>query len=464
VGLTFLLVRKMATKLPGRLGVAGAVQMNWPIVWFAFGLAVACAIVFGFAPAIGIRRADLNIGLKRSEVQLAGQAGGWARNAFVSIQVAISLVLVVGATLLGESLWNLVKAPLGFVPEHVLTFRLVLPWNAKPDATRDFYANVQRRLEVLPGVIAVGQTTALPTEDWHARASFDADWLPRTDHHDAVNVEVRSISGDFLRAQGTPLLAGRKLVPGDGVSKPPRVVVNRTFAEQYLPNGNLIGRHLADSTGPVEIVGVIADVRGTGGSIATKVGPEVYFSADGINSSTRRSFMVRSEMSPQQLVHSIREQVHQVDPQQAIAEVATLDELLDQAVAQPRLNTALIAAFAALTLMLACVGIYGVVAWAVAQRIREIGVRMALGATRSQILRHFLGHALKAAMLGVTGGTAAAYLLTYFLRSQLYGVTPGNPWVYAISLPVLLIPVFVATLQPALHAASINPVDALRTE
>ena len=464
VALTLVLVRTLAAKLPGRLGTPGAVEMNWPVVWFGFALAVVCGIGFGFAPAFRNRHSALNASLKQNEIQLARGAGGWTRNVFISIQVAISLVLLVGASLLGTSLWNLVKSPLGFVPEHVLTFRIVLPWNAKPDAIRDFYANVQQRLAALPGVTAVGQTSALPTEDWHARGNFDADWLPRTDHHDAVNAEVRSVSGSFLRALGTTLLSGRELVPGDRVATPLRVMVNRTFAQQYLPDANLIGRHVSDDTGAMEIVGVIADVRGTGGSIQGKVGPELYFSADGADPSMRRSFILRSQFPPEQLIPAIREAVHQVDPQQAIANVATMDELLDKAVAQPRLNMALITAFAVLTLLLACVGTYSVVAWTVTQRIREIGVRMALGATRSQIALFFLDRALRAAILGVIGGTASALLLTHFLRSQLYGVTASDPWVYAISIPVLLVPVLVATLRPALHAASINPVDALRTE
>jgi predicted permease len=464
LGLTFLLVRTLAAKLPGRLGTAGTVEMNWPVAGFAVGLAVACGIAFGLAPAMRNRDSALNPDLKQNDMQVVGRARGRVRNAFISIQVAISLVLLVGASLLGESLWNLLKSPLGFTPEHMLTFRLVLSWNAKPDATRNFYADVQRRLETLPGVIAVGQTSALPTEDWHARGNFDADWLPRTNHHDAVNAEVRSIAGDFLHALGTPLLAGRGLSLGDGVAKPVRVVVNHQFAQQYLPTGTLIGRHISDDTGPMEIVGVIADVRGTGGSLAGKVGPEVYFSADGTYPNTRRTFLVRTQVPPEPLVNSISEQVHQADPQQAIADVATMDQLLDKAVAQPRLNMALITAFALLTLLLACIGIYGVVAWTVAQRVREIGVRMALGATRSQISLFFLGRSVRATAWGVLLGSLAALLLTRFLRSQLYGVAVDSPWVYAVSIPVLLVPVLIATLRPALHAASINPVEALRTE
>jgi predicted permease len=323
---------------------------------------------------------------------------------------------------------------------------------------------VQDRLEAMPGVIAVAQTTALPTEDWHARGSFDADWLPRTDHRDAVNAEVRSISGNFLRALGTPLLSGRELTASDAGAKPARVIVNRAFALQYLPDGNIIGRHISNDQGAMEIVGVIADIRGTAGSLADKVGPEVYFPADGAYPPVRRSFIVRSLLPAEQLVPAIREAVHQADSQQAVSNVATMDALLDESIEQPRMNMTLVAAFAGLALLLACVGIYGVVAWAVAQRVREIGVRMALGATRRQISFFFLNQALKAAILGVIAGTVAALLLMRLLRGQLYGVGPENPWAYAMSIAVVLFPVCIATLRPVLYAASINPVDALRAE
>jgi predicted lysophospholipase L1 biosynthesis ABC-type transport system permease subunit len=256
---------------------------------------------------------------------------------------------------------------------------------------------------------------------------------------------------------GIPVLAGRELKPQDG----PVVLVNQEFVRRFLPDGNPLGKHLLNPQASLEIVGVIGNVRGTAGSIAGEVQPEVYFPAGGI---TSRSFVVRSQMPPEQLIAAIRSKVHQVDPQQAIGNVRTLDEMLSVAVAQPRLNMALLVSFAGIALLLACVGIYGVVAYSVAQRRQEIGVRMALGATRTQISMLFLERTITAALIGLALGSVATLLLTRLLRSQLYGVEPNNPMTFLIAILLLLMPVLAASLRPALQAASIDPVEALRTE
>jgi predicted permease len=462
--LTFALVRTVSAKLPGRLSASGPVTVDWPVSLFAFALAVAAGVVFGLAPAYRHRRSALNASLKRGETQLAGRAGENMRSAFIAVQVGLSLVLLVGASLLTESLWNLVKSPLGFAPDHLLTFEVSLPWNDNQPQVTNFFRDAQQKIESLPGVTAVGQIDALPTVDWHLRSNFDADWMPRVVNHPAIGAEDRHIAGNYLAAMGTPIVAGRAFTAQDQGPKAKPIIVNQHLVRQYLPGGNPVGRHLIVGDEAFQIVGVIADVRGTAGSIAKAPGPEVYWPADADQGVTKRYFVVRSQMDPNELINSIRERVHEVDPQQAIAQVATMDDLLDKSVAQPRLNMALVAAFALIALLLACVGIYGVVAWSVAQRVREIGVRMALGATRKEIALLFVRRAAGSTLVGVAAGTGAALLLTQLLRSELYGVTPANPWIYAISIPVLLVPVLIATLRPALHAASTNPVDALRSE
>jgi hypothetical protein len=293
-------------------------------------------------------------------------------------------------------------------------------------------------------------------EDWHARGSFDVDWMPRTAHRDAASAELRNMDGNYLGAMGIPLLAGRALRPGDGNA----VLVNAEFVRRYLPAGNIVGRHMLGGS-DVQIVGVIGNVRGTSGSIAGAIGPEVYYPASGL---TKRSFAVRTTMDPELLVAAIRQQVHEVDPQQAVGSIRTLDRLLSIDTSQPRLNMALLVGFAAIALVLACVGIYGVVAYSVAQRRQEIGVRMALGASRWGISRMFLMRTLTSALIGLGCGGVGALFLTRLLRSQLYGVEPNDPITFLIAILVLLVPVFAASLGPALRAASVDAMEALRAE
>jgi putative ABC transport system permease protein len=464
LALTYVLIRGIATRLPGRLGTPGTVEMNWPAVWLAFALAVGAGVAFGFAPALRNRRGELNSSLKSGEARIAGAAGGAVRSAFIAIQVCLSLVLLVGASLLSESLWNLIKSPLGFAPDHLLTFEVSLPWSSNQAVIRNFFFSTQQKIEALPGVSAVGQIDALPTVDWHLRSNFDADWLPRVANHPRIGAEDRHIAGDYLAAMGTTLLSGRAFTLADQSAKPIPVIVNQQLARQYLPGGDPVGKHLFVGNEAFPIVGVIADVRGTAGSIAKPPGPEVYWPADADEGVIQRYFIVRSQTPPEQLIKSIQQQVHEVDPRQAISGVATMDDLLSQSVAQPRLNMALIAAFALIALLLACVGIYGVVAWSVAQRVQEIGVRMALGATRPQILRLIVSRAASATIVGLAAGTCLALLLTRLLRSQLYGVSPDSPSIYAASILLLLVPALLAALRPALRAASVNPVEALRAE
>jgi len=462
IAAAFALVRGVAARLPGRLGTPGTVEMNWPVVLVALLMALATGIAFGIAPVAETRRVNLNLAMRQGEARIGG-SGHKLRSALVSLQVGLSLMLLVGASLLAESLWHLVKNPLGFAPEHRLTFSVVLPWNTRPPQIRNFFTDVQRRLEGLPGVTAVGQINALPTTDWHRRDNFDADWLPRIANQPPINAEDRTIGGNFAGALGVPLLAGRVFTDHDSQVANAPVLVSEELVREYLPGGNPLGRHLLVDGTPHEIVGVVADLRGTAGSMTAAPGPVVYTPADQPQESAhQRFFVLRAQGDSQQWVREVREQVQAVDPQQAIGNVATMDELLNKAVAQPRLNMAVVASFAGIALLLACVGIYGVVSYFVAQRTQEIGVRMALGATRREIALLFVRRALAPAAVGLGAGMCLSLGLTQLMRSQLYGVRPNDPAVYAASIAALLIPVVIATLRPALAAASVNPVEALR--
>jgi predicted permease len=458
----FALSRTVASSLPGVLGRPGALHMDWIVIGVALLISLGTGIIFGVVPLLDIRKVQLQAAMKQGDVRVAGSSSNWLRSVLVGAQVALSLMLLVGASLLGKSLWNLMKQPLGFDPEHIVSFSVGLPWDTKPEQARNFYEDVQRRIEHLAGVLAAGQIDAPPTVDWHSRSNFDADWLPQT-VGPTINAENRSIAGNLFTTMGTPLLAGRAFTAADERLKVAPVLVNQTLVREFMPNGNLIGHHLLTSGEPHEIVGVVADVRGASGSIAAEPGPVVYWPANAYGS-THRYFLVRTKILPEQLVEAIRQQVYEVDSRQSIGNIATMDQLLGEAVAEPRLNATVVASFASIALLLACVGIYGVVSYIVKQRTHEIGVRMALGAQRRDVLRMIIGRGLSLTLAGAGAGIGGALALTRFLSSLLYGVKPIDP-LALITVSVILTAVALAACYiPARRATRVDPMVALRHE
>jgi predicted permease len=460
LGLASLLLRVSDKLLHHALDLPQNLAPGGPVLLFTCAISIATGVLFGIAPIWENRSRDMQRNLKVGEVK-AASSGNRARSAFISIQVGLSLVLLAGACLLAESMWKLTRAPLGFTPQNILSFSIQLPWNGASGAD-SFFADVERRIEALPGVSAAGQISALPTANWHVRTSYDADWNPSTAHRDAVSAEVRVIGGDYARAMQIPIVVGRDL----RFKETGAVLVNEEFSRRYFAANRsgaaLIGHRITNVDGQsAQIVGVLGNVRGTAGSLASAIEPEVYYSAEGL---TNRWFVVRSTLPAAVLTAAIRQQIHQVDPLQSIGSVSRMQEMLDVSVARPRLNMALMAAFAGIALVLACVGIYGVVAYSVTQRRQEIGVRMALGASRSQISLLFLRHTLAAALIGLACGGLLTLPLARLLRSQLYGVEPNDPITLLIAVLLLLTPVVAASLRPSLKAASVNPVEALRNE
>ena len=464
LALAYGAVKLLVARFPGRLAATG-LSLDWPVVVFAFVTASATAILFGLPAALRSSRAGLTGGLKQGESRVVGHAGLRFQNLLIALETGLSVVLVAGALLLGQSLWHLLNRSLGFSPDQVLTFGVSLPRTSDVERTRRFFKDVQQRVASLPGVIAVGQISALPGVDWHLRSTFDVDWLPRTANRDAVNVEDRGVAGDYWKALRIPLLAGRTPNEQDRIRKHPVALVNQQFVRRYSSDGqspSVLGRHLIGPLEPYEIVGVVGDVRGTAGPLARQAGPEVYFPTDGF--SNFRSFVVRTTIPPENLVRAIREEVKAVDSTQAIRDVRLLGDVLNESAVQPRLNLGVFLVFATVALVLACVGIYGVIAFAVSQRTAEIGVRMALGATSLQILRLFLLQALGWSVAGLLLGELASLLLSRLIRSQLYAMSPNDPWTLGIAAILLMVPVCLAAMRPAWTAASTNPVEALRAD
>jgi len=240
-------------------------------------------------------------------------------------------------------------------------------------------------------------------------------------------------------------------------------LVNEALVREFLPNKNPIGHSLMLDGQAHEIVGLVADVRGVSGAISAPPGPVVYWPANA-NGGWHRYFMVRTKVAPEQLATSIREQVFRSDPEQSVGAIETMDQLLGDAVQQPRLNAAIAATFAGIALLLACVGIYGVVSHLAAQRTHDIGIRMALGATRGDITLFFVRQAMLPAAIGLSIGTVVSIITNRLLRSQLYGVQPDDLRLYVGVLPVLLATLLAASLEPAIRAGRKEPMEALRRE
>jgi len=334
----------------------------------------------------------------------------------IAAEVGLSLLLLVGAGLLIETFWKLQQTQLGFNPDHVLTFEISFPWGSDPIRLRHFYSSVLDRLHAIPGVKAAGTITRLPLHTFSLPRTFWLEGEPQVTGGGML-AETRSVSGDYFQAMNIPLLAGRVFTETDTQPKaPPVILISKLFADQYFPQKNLVGQRLHFDGGSAEIVGVVGTVRGQGNDLQASPRAQMYWVDDG--RWPNNQFAVRSSVAPEALIPAIREQIHQLDPNQAIHSIATMDSLVADAVSQPRLNMFLLAAFAGLALLLAGIGLYGVIAYLVTERTREIGVRMALGAQRGQILRFFVGQGMKWSLGGACAGLIAAGLLVRFLREQ----------------------------------------------
>lgn len=467
------LLRLLSLRLPASMSFQQInIQLDWRVLLFAATTAMTTAIVFGLMPTLQNARLDLNQVLKRGEARTGGHFGPDIRNAFIALQVCLSLALLVCAGLLGATLWKLQKTPVGFMADHAITFDTTVAFGTKKEVALNFYAEFERRIAALPGVTAVGQVDAPIMTPWSSRVTFDIDGRSHTPHSDTVDAESRTIYGQYFEAMGIPLLAGRAFREQDSAGKGPKVVlISQQLARQYFADENPIGRQLIAPTDPSargqgderdEIIGIVGDVRGNDGSVAAPVLPEVYYPSEG--RWPEMNFVVRAQGDPAALTNSIRGVLRSIDPTRAMSKVRTLDQTVALSLAQPRLNTWLLIGFAALALILACIGIYGVIAYSVTQRTQEIGVRMALGASRQQVTSLFLLRAGKWAAIGAGLGICLSLALANVLRAQLFGVQPNSPLIYLSATLVLLVPVLFASYWPARRAARIEPVQALRAE
>jgi predicted permease len=447
----------------------GGVPLDLRVLAFAAIVCLFAGLLFGLVPALKASHSDFNDTLKTSGRNSMGSRHGTRnRSLLVISEIAFSLVLLAGAGLMISSLVRLLGVTLGFDPKNVVTMRLSLPEARYPlSRTATFYKQLQEQVRSLPGVEAVAIVNQLPLSDASANSSFDVEG--RAAGTDINVADSQIISPDYFRAMGIPLVRGRFLSEADTTPAPMSVMVNQTLARKVWPGENPIGKRIRfRSDAPwLSVIGVVTDIKNHGSNVATK--PEIYFlhtdQPSGLWADFRSmTLIVRTAAEPQHTVEAIRGELKNLDPDLPVYKVQTLDQIVSASVSQTRFPALVLSVFAGLALLLAAVGVYGVLAYTVEQSEHEIGVRMALGAPRAQILKLFLGQGVKWAMLGGGAGLLAAFILVRFMRSMLFEVGPYDPRIFASGAATLTIVVLMACYLPALRATKIDPMTAVRSE
>jgi len=446
------------------------IAVDGRVIGFVALLALATGVVFGLVPAWQSRDAGLAGALKEGGRSVDPSAGRRARHALVAVEVALAVVLLAGAGLALRSFERMQHVERGFRIDDTLALNLTLP-RAKYDTAAKvaaFYRDLMARVGTLPGVRAAAATTGVFLADLPNSTYFGIEGQPMPPPGQRVEVPYDMVTPGYFEALGIRFAAGRAFTDADNLDAdaPPVVVINETMARMAWPDADAIGRRLKfgppDSEAPwLTVVGVIHDLRR--GNLRRAVRPEVYVCEW---QAPQRSLVLlaRADVPPERLVAPIRAAVQAIDPEQPVYNARTLGDELDETMAQPRLNSWLLGAFAALALVLAAIGIYGVLAYAVSHRTQEMGVRMALGAQPGDVVRLVVWQGLAPVVAGAAVGLAGALILTRFMTSQLFEVAPSDPLTFGGVVLMIAIAAAAACWVPARRATRVDPVAALRAE
>jgi predicted permease len=459
-------VRWIRSVDPGSIPRLGEVGLRPAVVAFAIGLALLTALLFGVLPAATLSIRRLMTGLGREVASGGRPAQATLRSALVVVEVALALVLLIGAGLLSASFVRLATVDPGFTPSGMLTAR-VSPPSARypPGPVRDgFLARLLDRVGALPGVAAAGLATSLPPAQGRIVLSFQVEGRAEpADLRDSMQGELIVVGGDYFDAMGVRTLEGRVFGPRDRPGAPPVVVVNASFARRFLPADRAVGERLA-SLG--EIVGVVGDVREQG--LHSEPQPSFYVpisqAPEMLGPALERMHLVVRGENLGTLATAVRAQLAAIDPEVPLEGVETMEERLARSVAQPRFYAAILGVFAVLSLLLAVVGVYGVLSFAVSQEARQTGIRIALGAPRSQVLARTLRRGLGAAVIGIGLGLVGAVLLRQAITGLLFGIEATDPATFVGLSLALLLAAAAACWVPARRAASADPIRVLRHE
>jgi putative ABC transport system permease protein len=440
---------------------------------FAFTLAVTLltGLLFGLAPALGASRENLVETLKEGGQRSgSGPARQKIRSALLVSEVALALVLVIAAGLLVRTFFHLLKVDPGFNTTRVLMFELTLPGARYPDkdTLAGVYRKVLNRLNDIPGVQAAGLGSPMPMSGGQESSAFT---IPgRTFDKSSGRSPIASYtiaSPGYFSAIGTPILRGRPFLDSDTADSQPVAIISKTLADQFYPGEDAIGKSikLPPAKFPtLTIVGIAADVKHF--TVRESTGPEFYvvYTQKPYPDMLTMQVALRTQADPRAIIGSAREAIRSVDPTLPIAKVSTLASLVDDSMTQPRFSMLLLAAFAALALLLASIGIYGVISYAVAQRTQEFGIRLALGAQPRNVFAMVLGQGARLALLGVFLGFIAAFAVTRLMTSLLFGVQPTDTITFVVVPALLMAIALLACYIPARRATRVDPIIALRYE
>ena len=441
------------------------VNVSGLVLVFTFVTTIFTGILFGLAPALKATRRDLTQSLKEGGASGESRSKHRAYNSLVVAEVALSVVVLVASGLLVNSLWRLMRVHLGFDPANVLTTAVSLLSPRYDEAPRReaFFNDLQDRIQSSPGGAATGFISELPLSGEANDTFFTITEHPPANPDDNADADFRNIDGDYFGAMRIPLLAGRAFDRRDSTESRNVVIVNEPFVKKYFPNENPIGKHLKMYEGKSEFV--VREIVGIVGgnkhfALQEPLRPEMFQPGSFMQMNT----VVRSEGDPAMLTAAVRQAIHEIDPDEATSTFRTMDEVVSLSAAADRFNTLLLGTFGAIALLLTAAGIFGVLSYLVTQRTREIGLRMALGAQRRDVLRVIVAHGLRLALLGLCIGVAASLVVTRWMSSVLFDVKPTDPLTFAIVAVVLGTVSFLASYIPARRAMSVDPMVALRYE
>jgi predicted permease len=444
--------------------------VSCPVLAFTLLVSLITGILFGLAPALQASRTDPKEGLQKGgRTSTAGRNQGRLRNALVIAEVSLASVLLVGAGLMLRTFLNLTHLDPGFREDHVLTASLSLPHAQYKthEQTAHFYDRLVSSLNALPGVASAGAGSDLPWTGYDENnGGFTIEGHKPPPHQD-FHARYHMATPGYFSAMGIPLLEGRSFTEADKTGAPWALIINHAMAERYWPGEDALGKRICFADVPksdsdwMTIVGIVGDIKDQPNSPSAE---NAYWWSEYQAAESDMSIVIRTQDDPRQIADGLRSAVHRLDPALAVADVKLMDSVVDTSVSTPRFTFVLVGLFAGLAILLAAIGAYGVIAYTVSQRTPEFGLRVALGAQRSDLLRMVLTQSAKLAVPGTIFGVLLALSMGSVMRNLIYGVSPADPVILSSVALLVLTVALIASYVPARRASRSDPMTTLRAE